>query len=99
MLEGHAFSAVRSQTSLKSNSIVLMMFHRTGRGREISLTGITALSTVFSSSGDIGGYGQYLLRAALRVLGCSKIMALILRRGTEKILQEFINVILSGINS
>lgn len=54
MLEGHAFSAVRPQTSLKSNSIILMMFHKTGRGREISLTGITALSTVFSSSGDTG---------------------------------------------
>lgn len=76
MLEGHAFSAARPQTSLKSNSIVLMMFHKTGRGREISLTGITALSTVFSSSGDIGGLG--ILIADL--LGCCKIMALILRR-------------------
>lgn len=76
MSEGHAFSAIRPQTSLKSKPIGLMMFHRTERGRETSLTGITALSAAFKTQETLGGHGAL-------VSACSKIMVLILRGGNS----------------
>lgn len=83
MSEGHAFSAIRPQTSLKSKPIGLMMFHRTERGRETSLTGITALSAAFKTQETLGGGTEHLFRSALHVAACSKIMVLILRGGNS----------------
>lgn len=73
-----------------------MMFHRTERGRQISLKGITALSAAFKTQETLGDV-DYLFQSALQVPACSKIIVLILRGGKK--LWEFINVILSGINS